>query len=286
MSCVQTVAAPYRGPVGHLALRRRLGRWAPEINFRMPKKRRSFSPQANTAIPAANVRISDVVRPFSGDGDVVQWICKLEMVAKLRGTTELSNFLPLFLEGPAFDVYSEMEESSKKDDEKIKKALIDAFGTNAFQAYELLAKRSWNGEPVDVYLSDLRRLAKLADVESEALLRRAFIVGLPPAVSRELRAVAKIDQMNLASILERARALMAEQVVGATAAVAAQRRQPQRTSSQPNQPRRQCYRCGGPHLVRSCKSPVTCWTCGADGHRSSECAGNERGETSAPGAFP
>ena len=253
----------------------------------MPRKRRSLSPQAIAASlnSAANVRISDVVRPFSGDGDVVQWLCKLEMVAKLRGIRELSDFLPLFLEGPAFDVYSEMEESSKEDAEEIKKVLTDAFGTNAFQAYELLAKRSWNGEPVDVYLSALRRLAKLADVESEALLRRAFIVGLPPVVSRELRAVAKIEQMNLASIVERARALMAEQVGGATAAGAAQRRQPQRTANQPNQ-RRQCYRCGGPHLVRSCKSPLTCWTCGAEGHRSSECAGNEKGEASAPGAFP
>lgn len=226
-----------------------------------------------------------MVRPFSGDGDVIQWICKLEMVAKLRGITELSNFLPLFLEGPAFDVYCEMEETSKKDVEEIKRVLTDAFGTNAFQAYELLAKRSWNGEPVDVYLSDLRRLAKLADVESEALLRRAFIVGLPCTVSRELRAVAKIDKMALASIVERARALMAEQVGCATAAVVV-RRQPQRTANQPNLPRRQCYRCGGPHLVRSCKAALTCWTCGTEGHRSNECPGNERGEASAPGAFP
>jgi len=231
----------------------------------------------------ASVRISDIVRPFSGVGDVVNWISKLEMVARLRGISDLANFLPLFLEGPAFDVYSEMEESAKKDIEKIKKTLIDAFGTNAFQAFELLAKRSWSGEPVDVYLSDLRRLAKLAGVESEALLRRAFIVGLPSVVSRELRALAKIDQMSLATIVERARALMAEQVSGATAAAAVQR---QSQRSQPNQQRRQCYRCGGPHLVRSCKSPLTCWTCGAQGHRASECSGNERGEASAPGAFP
>jgi hypothetical protein len=252
----------------------------------MPRKNRSISPQAIAASTAANVRISDVVRPFSGEGDVVKWISKLEMVTRLRGITELANFLPLFLEGPAFDVYSEMAEDSKEDIEEIKKVLTDAFGTNAFQAYELLMRRSWSGEPVDVYLSDLRRLAKLAGVESEALLRRAFIVGLPPVVSRELRALAKIDRMTLATILERARALMAEQVSGTTAAVAVERRQPQRTVSQPNQQRRRCYRCGGPHFVRSCKSPLTCWTCGAEGHRSSECSGNERGEASAPEAFP
>ena len=45
---------------------------------------------------------------------------------------------------------------------------------------------------VDVYLSDLRRLAKLAQVESDSLLRRAFVVGLPAVVSRDLKALAKV----------------------------------------------------------------------------------------------
>ena len=51
--------------------------------------------------------------------------------------------------------------------------------------------------PVDVYLSDLHRLAKLAGVESDCLLRRAFIVGLPAVVSRELRALAKVDNLSV-----------------------------------------------------------------------------------------
>lgn len=128
--------------------------------------------------------------------------------------------------------------------------------------------------------------AKLADGESEALLRRAFIVGLSQAVSCELSAVAKIDQMTLASMVEKARALMAEQVGGTTAAATVQGKQPHRTINQPNQQQhRQCYRSGGPHLVRRCKSSLTCWTCGAEGHQASECSGNERGEASAPGAF-
>ena len=38
-------------------------------------------------------------------------------------------------------------------------------------------------------------------------------MGLPAVVSRELRALAKVDNLSLSSVVERARALMAEQVV-------------------------------------------------------------------------
>ena len=115
------------------------------------------APSASSA-----VRISDVVKPFSGEGDVVQWLDKLEIVAELRGIADVSKLLPLFLEGLAFAVYREMDPDEKGDLTAIKRALTDAFSLNAFQAYEQLTRRTWKDEPVDVYLSDLRRLAKLA----------------------------------------------------------------------------------------------------------------------------
>ena len=56
--------------------------------------------------------------------------------------------------------------------------------------YEQLTKRVWNDESVDVNLRDLQ---KLANILSDTLLIRSFIVGLPLVVSRESRAVFKID---------------------------------------------------------------------------------------------
>ena len=90
--------------------------------------------------------------------------------------------LPLFLDGAAFSVYLHLDE--KDCYEKVKQALIKAFSTNPFTAYEQFVQRRWSNESVDVYLSDLRRLARLAGIEENILLRRAFVVGLPSYVSR------------------------------------------------------------------------------------------------------
>ena len=62
-----------------------------------------------------------------------------------------------------------------------------------FQAYEQLTMRVLSDESADVHLTDLRKLARLAGISSDTLLIRAFIVGLPSVVSRELRTVPKID---------------------------------------------------------------------------------------------
>ena len=44
---------------------------------------------------------SDMIRPFSGEGDVVAWLKKIQLVAKLQKITDLASFLPLYLEGEA-----------------------------------------------------------------------------------------------------------------------------------------------------------------------------------------
>ena len=245
------------------------------------------APSASSA-----VRISDVVKPFSGEGDVVQWLDKLEIVAELRGIADVSKLLPLFLEGPAFAVYREMDPDEKGDLTAIKRALTDAFSLNAFQAYEQLTRRCWKDEPVDVYLSDLRRLAKLAGVESDCLLRRAFVVGLPAVVSRELRALAKVDNLSLSSVVERARALMAEQVVEDLVAVSPREEAEVGCSAGRGGSRPwRCFRCGRPHRARNCTAArkMNCWTCGLEGHFARDChsdSGNEVGKTGAPAVFP
>ena len=125
---------------------------------------------------------------------------------------------------------------------------------NAFQAYEQLTKRVWNDESVDVYLTDLRKLARLAGISSDTLLIKAFIVGLPSVVSRELRALSKIDSLSLKEIVDRARSLMAELVEKPVVAMAAQPTVEPEPKSKPQN--RRCFRCGGPHVMRNCKSKL------------------------------
>ena len=71
------------------------------------------------------------------------------------------------------------------------------------------------------YLADLCRLARLVNVVSEELLKKAFVVGLPSSVARALRASPKVSSLSLPEIVERARVLMAKLVQRPVVAAAA-----------------------------------------------------------------
>ena len=238
-----------------------------------------------------SLKITDLVRPFDGEGaDVVAWLNKLDLVAKLKDVKDLASVIPLFLERSAFSVYNELNETQKKSSEEIKKALTDAFALNAFTAYERFTRRVWCDESVDVYMTDLRKLARIAQISTDVLLMRAFIVGLPPIVSRELRAATKVETLTLKDVVDRARSLMAELVekpIGLFAANAMQEKT-DAPVSKTQAPSRRCYRCGGPHLIKFCdaKSKITCWNCGREGHMSRDCdSGNGPRRVGAPAAL-
>lgn len=233
----------------------------------------------------SNIKLGDLLRCFNGEGDVIQWITKVELVLKIKEVKDVCAIIPMFLEGPAFAVYNELSAEDKGNGDAIKNALICAFATNPFLAYEEFVRRTWRDEPVDVYMTDLRRLARLAGVTSDALLMKAFIVGLPSVVSRELRAQPKVETMPLSTIMERARALMAELVDQPVVAVAQGRQKFVATS--PNA-RRRCFKCGGPHMVKFCCEQLksVCWNCGKDGHLARHCEkGNGSRRTGAPAAL-
>ena len=236
---------------------------------------------------------SDLVRPFDGSAEVSSWLKKVKLVAKLRKITKLAAFIPLFLEGPAFAVYDQLSDASKDDGEEIEKALLAAFGHKKFTAYDLFRQRSWMaGEAVDVFLGDLRRPARLAEVESEELICRAFVCGLLSDVSSNLRAGARISKEDLPTIVEKARVLMDERIQGAMVAVG--RGKVPYPRELDARRKVECYACGGNHFVRFCKNkkrtPVTCWRCDTEGHIARNCPrlthdqGNGLGELPAPAA--
>ena len=80
---------------------------------------------------ATSLKLCDLIRPFeSANGDFALWIERLEVVAELRGeaTGELRKILPCFLGGEAFGVYKELPNSVRAEYEKVKAALLAAFG--------------------------------------------------------------------------------------------------------------------------------------------------------------
>ena len=71
----------------------------------------------------ATVRLGDMIRPFDGKEDVVGFLTKARLVAKLQNIEKLESFLPLFLEGAALAQYLEMDPGDQGDVGKIEEKL-------------------------------------------------------------------------------------------------------------------------------------------------------------------
>lgn len=234
-----------------------------------------------------------IIPEFDGKQPVLEWLEKVELVCRLKSVTEIENVIPLRLTGGAFNVYQQLSEDDKRDASRIKAALCTAFAADKFTAYDqFVSRRLGPGESVDVFLSDLRRLALLFGGLSDAGLICAFVAGLPESVRHTLRAGSRVESLSLTEVLGRARALLADE--GCTGAVAAAPRHMWRGTGNRQQRHQQgrddaqrCYRCGEEgHFARACRK-VVCFRCQKTGHVATQCPGNARGvEMSAPASSP
>ena len=91
-----------------------------------------------------------------GEGDVVTWLNKLKLVAKLQKIEDIATFIPMYLEGNALTVYLEIGEKDQANAESIEKRLKMAFLEGAFEAFNKLRKVTRTGEPVDMYAAEIR----------------------------------------------------------------------------------------------------------------------------------
>lgn len=245
-------------------------------------------PSKAATVPAAaalSVRLTDLVGRFDGHEDFAEWIKKFELVMKRQSLTELETVLPLFLSGDAFAVFDAMDSADKASYGQIKSALTTAFSLETFSAYEaFVGRRFRQGETVDVYLADLRRLARLVhSAPSEEWIKAAFVFGLPEQVKIQLKAATSAKTTALSELVERARMILS---VTGTAAMVARTGELQNPGGRDTRGERKdstrrygrrCFVCSDPtHIARNCpqrlrQKTVTCFYCGKEGHRIAEC---------------
>ena len=78
-----------------------------------------------------SLNVGNLISQFDG-GDIMEWIGKVELVARLQKQNDLCSFLPLFLLGGAFKVYDSLSDKTKRDYGRLKKALIRAFSVDKY----------------------------------------------------------------------------------------------------------------------------------------------------------
>ena len=238
------------------------------------------------------------------EGDAKEWFQQFEIccTANEWSLETKALKLPTLLEGEALAVWLELDEADKKDYAVAKRKMLAKMAPVGFVSLtEFHARTLRPGEALSVFMHELKKLLGQAMVDLDAttrdkLLMHQLLSGLPPAISRQLRATGDVD--NLEKMVERAKLLMTidseqqeqaaavesgstleslrQQITGLSEQVAALTTRP--AAKQPV-----CYRCHKPgHIQRNCPGlfqAQTCYACGSKGHIARNCdqlSGNDR----------
>lgn len=246
------------------------------MNTTTEEEEASLSGDAAAAAPPASTPFDvRLISEYDGTADVVEWVTRAEMLCQLRGVP-FESVLPLRLTGGAFTVWSQLPDASRCSSTAICDALYTAFALDQYAAYEtFVARRLRSNESADVYLADLRRLSVLFGGIPERALACAFVAGMPDDVRRTIRAGCRAEDLDLTSVLARARAVLTDERVGAGAATSradypTTLRDQSSPPSRDKLPERQSM---GTRRLRRC------WNCGQPGHLAAACprTGNDAG---------
>ena len=104
----------------------------------------------------ANMKLSSgVIKPFYGDGDVVAWLKKVQLMIRLQKIDDVPSLLPLYLEGDTLQLYLEMDEDQQMNIDLVESRLKEGFSDREFSGYTKLKLVWCAGECMDVYTSKI-----------------------------------------------------------------------------------------------------------------------------------
>ena len=234
---------------------------------------------------ANQVKLTDVVRSFSGDRDFAEWVSKFELACELRNMNDgRHKLLPMFLEGSAFAVYKQLPAPKRDDYIQLRDALIRSFSEDCFTAYGSLQGRILrSGESVDVYLADLKRLISLCQKGDipQGILLCSFVAGLPIPVKTQVLALPDVYEKSAEDLLPTVKLIVSAVGRGEEGICAAGRvvtgRAPQGSRREGGRCLFTCYKCGREgHTANRCtsaavKEGTSCYRCGATDHYVRDC---------------
>ena len=142
----------------------------------------------------------------------MEWLEDLELTSELCEITKVEWVLPLWLKGVARETYWWLSKAQRDDIEEIKHALIKAYGTDSFVAFEQFNMRCLHPEEtVDEFLTDFQWLVRLVGgMPPECWMKSAFVNGLPSHVRGLLQSSTRIETLTLRELLERACAILGD----------------------------------------------------------------------------
>lgn len=203
----------------------------------------------------------------------------------------------------------QLDDESKKDAVRIKQRLREAFDEDPYTAYEKLISKRLQGEQMDIYLTDIKKLTKAAGIIDENLIKRTFVVGLPVRISKELRVIKNLAEVSTEELVAKGRVLASLEGNECSTVKSVDskinngdtnKEGEKKFASQSMNKRKynnpvHCFICQKEgHIARHCdqqnfhyygknrNKEITCWRCSNQGHKAYECgmaAANEEDGT-------
>ena len=156
--------------------------------------------------------MTGVLRPYRGSGDDwEQFWSKFTVLAEVSGWDTEAKMMarfPLFIDGPAFLVFSKMAEGDKKKKEKVQDLMMTSFSLSKADAYRAFQQRMLCvDETPDEYVVDLRCLLALAghatpNDDKDAIVVEQLLSGLPKNYAKELRLSCARKEKTVSGCLE------------------------------------------------------------------------------------
>ena len=185
--------------------------------------RMSVEPTA-TAGTTGDRSVPDSATPktFTGDGNLIVWLKKMDVWCALKGyrSEKMALAMASRLDGPDFECYVRMTDEDQQQPDQIVSSLRREFiraERDRETAIHDLSQRQWRtGESPAAFAYELSRLTKLVypefgDLAQQTIARDTFIKGLPSEIQVELR---KDTSTNTKSVQDLAAEVVRLQLAG------------------------------------------------------------------------